>query len=69
MAPMSPRTLGDLPTRPREKMISMIEKSKKDSEVRFYSEIEGITAMASVHRILASDPLNSPGILRHPNGD
>lgn len=53
----------------RNEYLSLIVKSKKDSEVKFFSEVEGATAMARVHKILASDPLNSPGVLRHLNGD
>lgn len=49
--------------------LSTIEKSKKEAEVKFFSAVEGATAMAKVHKILASDPLSSPGVLRHPNGD
>lgn len=48
---------------------SLIDISKKNSWTRFCSEIEGVSAMSRVHKLLAKDPLNAPGILRHPNGE
>lgn len=56
-------------TAKRNEYLSLIHKSRTESERKFFSEINGATAMAKVHKILAKDPLNSPGVLRHQNGE
>lgn len=46
-----------------------LKKSKENSWVRYCNEIEGITAMSRVHKLMAKDSLNMPGVLRYSNGD
>lgn len=37
--------------------------------MKYCNEIEGVAAMSRVHKLMAKDSLNMPGVLRHPNGD
>lgn len=53
----------------RNEYNSEIELSKKNSWVKYCNEIEGVTAMSRVHKLMAKDSLNMAGVLRHPNGD
>lgn len=46
-----------------------IEKSKQNSWVKFCSDINGVIAMAKVHKLMAKDSSNSPGVLRRPNDE
>ena len=45
-----------------------LKKSKENSWVRYCNEIEGVTAMSRVHKLMAKDTLNMPGVLRNSDG-
>lgn len=53
----------------RNEYMSKIDSCKRDSWIKYCNEIEGVNAMSRVHRLMSKDSLNSPGVLRYPNGD
>lgn len=42
--------------------------SKENSWVKYCNEIEGVIAMSRVHKLMAKDSLNMPGVLKHSDG-
>lgn len=45
-----------------------IAKAKRDSERNFFNKIEGARATSRLHKLLAMDPTQGPGILKRPDG-
>lgn len=53
----------------RNEYNSEINISKEKSWAKFCGDINGVIAMAKVHKLMAKDSLNSPGVLRCLNGE
>jgi ribonuclease HI len=55
--------------RSRNKYATEILEAKKNSEQRYFSNIEGAKSTSRVHKILAKDPSQGPGILVKQDGN
>lgn len=53
----------------RNEYSSEISISKQNAWAKFCGDINDAIAMAKVHKLMAKDPMNSPGVLRCPNGE
>lgn len=53
----------------RNEYASMIASCKFESWKKFCNEVDGTNAMSRVHKLMARDTLNSPGVLRHTDGE